>query len=84
MLPLAHLLHERAAGLVGAVGRLAEARVRLDAGRDRLDPLELGDCVVQLGGGELAELAAVALAERLRRGERLVELRLDAGSSGPS
>ena len=29
--PLAHLLDERAAGLIGAVGGLPEARVRLDA-----------------------------------------------------
>ena len=32
--PLAHLLDERAAGLVGAVGGLPEACVRLDARRD--------------------------------------------------
>ena len=33
--PLAHLLDEGAAGLIGAVGGLPEARVRLDARRGR-------------------------------------------------
>ncbi len=46
--PLAHPLHERAARLVGAVGRLAQPCVRLDARRRRLDPLQLDDGVVQL------------------------------------
>ena len=75
--PLAHLLHERAARLVGAVGRLPQTGIRLDSRRVRLDPLELGDGVVQLGCRQLAELAAETLAERARGGACLVELGLD-------
>jgi hypothetical protein len=75
--PLAHLLHEGAAGLVGAVGREPEASERLDAGRDGLEPLQLDDGLVQLGRGELAEPAAVTLAEGGRGGGGLVELVVD-------
>ena len=71
---LARALRERAARLVGRVRGVAELGVRLgarDAERMRSD---LGGRLVQPGGVELAELAAVALAERLRGGERPVEV----------
>ena len=47
-IPLAHLLEERSARLVRAVGRLAQAGVDLDPRRAGLEPLELRDRLVQL------------------------------------
>ena len=60
--------------LSAAWRRRAYVSTRVELG---LDPLELGDRVVQLGGRELAKLAAEALAERARGGARFVELGVD-------
>ena len=75
---LAHLLGEGATALVGRVGGEPEAGVGLDPGRDRAQPLGLGDGVVQLLRGKLAEPAAVALPKGVRAGCGLVEVLLQA------
>jgi hypothetical protein len=52
--PLAHLLDERTARLIGAVRGLPETCVRLDTCRCGVDPLHLDYRFVELGRGELA------------------------------